>query len=74
VRTWKIGDVTVTRIVEATYEGLEELMLGVKPEDVLPIEWLQPNFITPAGSLKYSIHPLVIEAPIARPWISAVSP
>ena len=65
-QSWKIGDVTITQFVELTFEGLEAFLPLATPEAVLPIEWLKPNFITPEGVLKFSIHALVIETPSKR--------
>jgi len=58
---WTIGDVTITQIVEMTFEGLEAFLPEATPEAVLPIDWLRPDFITPEGILKFSIHALVID-------------
>ena len=66
IQSWKIGDVTITQFVELTFEGLEAFLPLATPEAVLPIEWLKPNFITPEGVLKFSIHALVIETPSKR--------
>ena len=33
---------------------------------MLPIEWLRPDFITPDGVLRFSIHALVVETPSKR--------
>ena len=62
---WQIGDVTVTRIVESTFEGLEAFLPEATPEVVLKYDWLRP-FLTPEGVLKFSIHALVIETPSRR--------
>jgi glyoxylase-like metal-dependent hydrolase (beta-lactamase superfamily II) len=64
-RRWTIGDVTITRIVESTFEGLEAFLPDATPEAVLAIDWLRP-FLTPEGVLKFSIHALVIETPTRR--------
>lgn len=61
MQSWKIGDVTVTQIVELTFQGLEDFLPDATPDAVLPIDWLKPDFITPEGVLKFSIHALVIE-------------
>jgi glyoxylase-like metal-dependent hydrolase (beta-lactamase superfamily II) len=65
-QSWKIGDVTITQFVELTFEGLEAFLPLATPEAVLPIEWLKPDFITPEGVLRFSIHALVIETPTKR--------
>ena len=66
MQSWKIGEVTITQIVELTFEGLEAFLPDATPEAVLPIEWLRPDFITPEGVLRLSIHALVIETPTKR--------
>lgn len=66
MRTWKVGDVTITQFVELTFEGLEAFLPQATPEAVLPIEWLSPDFITPAGVLRFSIHALVVDTPSKR--------
>ncbi len=62
---WRIGDVTVTRIVESTFEGLEAFLPEATPDAVRQYDWLRP-FLTPDGVLKFSIHALVIETPSRR--------
>ena len=66
MQTWKIGDVTITQIVETTFQGLEDFLPDATPEKILPIEWLRPDFVTPEGVLKFSIHALIIETPNRR--------
>ena len=61
--TWQIGRVKVTQIVELTFEGLDAFLPDATPEAVLPLEWLQPHFITPEGVLRFSIHALIIDTP-----------
>ena len=59
---WRIGDVKITRIVEA--EGLrapEYMFRGLTPDMVRQQDWLKPNFATEAGQLISSIHAFVIE-------------
>jgi len=66
MQSWKIGDVTITQIVELTFEGLGAFLPNATPEAVLPIEWLKPDFITPEGVLRFSIHALVVDTPTKR--------
>lgn len=65
---WRIGDVTVTRVVEmATLVSARHSILpGLTPEAMAPFEWLRPDFIDDRGRLKMSVHALVIEAPGRR--------
>jgi glyoxylase-like metal-dependent hydrolase (beta-lactamase superfamily II) len=61
---WRIGAVTVTKIVEMEVTGGSRFILpDATYDDVLPIGWLQPHFADERGRLKMSIHALVIEAP-----------
>jgi glyoxylase-like metal-dependent hydrolase (beta-lactamase superfamily II) len=61
---WRIGDVTVTKIVEMEVTGGSRFILPQATyEEILPISWLQPNFADERGRLKMSIHALVVEAP-----------
>jgi glyoxylase-like metal-dependent hydrolase (beta-lactamase superfamily II) len=60
---WKIGDVTVTRVIE-----LEEptpgrfLLPEASPDRVKQIPWLAPHFATEDGAFILSIHALVVES------------
>ena len=63
---WRIGDVTVTKIVELEVTGGSRFILPQATyEAVLPISWLQPHFADERGRLKMSIHALVVETPDA---------
>ena len=64
---WRIGDVTVTKIVELEVTGGSRFILPQATyESVLPIGWLQPHFADERGRLKMSIHALVVETPERR--------
>jgi glyoxylase-like metal-dependent hydrolase (beta-lactamase superfamily II) len=64
---WRIGKVTVTKIVEMEVTGGSRFILPEATyEEVLPIGWLQPHFADERGRLKMSIHALVVEAPGRR--------
>ena len=65
--SWRIGDVTITKIVELEMTGGTRFILPqATREAVLPIEWLAPHFMSDEGRLKMSIHALVIETPGRR--------
>jgi len=65
--TWRIGDVTVTRIVELEVTGGSRFILPDATRDaVLPIGWLRPHFADEGGRLRMSIHALVVETPTRR--------
>ena len=60
--TWKIGDYTVTRVVEMEVPGGTKFILpDATKEAALELEWMQPHFATPEGRLIMSIHALVID-------------
>jgi glyoxylase-like metal-dependent hydrolase (beta-lactamase superfamily II) len=64
---WRIGRVTVTKIVELEVTGGSRFILPQATYDeILPIGWLQPHFADERGRLKMSIHALVIETPQRR--------
>jgi len=64
---WRIGAVTVTKIVEMEVTGGSRFILpDATYEAVLPIEWLRPHFADERGRLKMSIHALLVEAPGRR--------
>jgi glyoxylase-like metal-dependent hydrolase (beta-lactamase superfamily II) len=64
---WKIGKVTVTKIVELEVTGGSRFILPQATYDeILPIAWLQPHFADERGRLKMSIHALVVETPEHR--------
>jgi glyoxylase-like metal-dependent hydrolase (beta-lactamase superfamily II) len=63
MQKWKIGDVTVTKIVEIeTCGGASWILPDATPEACRNIEWLKPEFMNEQGELKFSVHALVIEA------------
>jgi len=61
---WRIGDVTVTRVVEIEAIGGTRFILPQATyEAAQAIGWLYPNFADERGKLKMSIHALVVETP-----------
>jgi glyoxylase-like metal-dependent hydrolase (beta-lactamase superfamily II) len=64
---WRVGDVTVTKIVELEAVGGSRFILPqATREAVQPIAWLQPHFADAEGRLKMSVHALVVETPRRR--------
>ncbi len=64
---WRIGEVTVTKVVELEVTGGSRFILPEATyEAVLPIGWLQPDFADQRGRLRMSIHALVVETPNRR--------
>jgi glyoxylase-like metal-dependent hydrolase (beta-lactamase superfamily II) len=67
MQRWKIGRVTVTKIVELEKRGTWGFLLpDATPERIKPIDWLRPHFVTDEGELVLSIHALVVETPERR--------
>jgi glyoxylase-like metal-dependent hydrolase (beta-lactamase superfamily II) len=59
---WKIGDVTITRIVEVETASIGSFVLpDALPDNLAPIDWLRPNFVDAEGQLIMSIHALIVE-------------
>jgi glyoxylase-like metal-dependent hydrolase (beta-lactamase superfamily II) len=64
---WRVGEVTVTKIVELEVTGGSRFILPqATREAVLPIGWLQPDFADELGRLRMSIHAFVVETPSRR--------
>ena len=61
---WRVGDVTVTRIVEIEAIGGTRFILPqATPEAAQAIGWLYPHFADERGKLKMSVHALVVDTP-----------
>lgn len=59
---WRIGDVTVTKVVELEATGGSRFLLPqATPEVIREIKWLYPHFADENGRLRMSIHSLVVE-------------
>ena len=64
---WRIGDVTVTKIVELEVTGGSRFILPqATREAIQPIAWLRPHFADEDGRLRMSIHSLVVETPTRK--------
>lgn len=64
---WRIGDVTVTKVIELEMTGGSRFLLPqATPEAILPIAWLRPHFADESGRLTLSIHSFVVETPTRR--------
>ena len=64
---WKIGDVTITKILELEATGGSKFILPeATPEAVAPYAWMQPHFVDENGQLRMSVHALVVKTPTHR--------
>jgi glyoxylase-like metal-dependent hydrolase (beta-lactamase superfamily II) len=65
--SWKIGDVTVSRLVEleipVPYNEKYSFLKEATPERLREMPWLYPHFVTEEGALLLSIHALLVDAP-----------
>ena len=67
MQSWKIGDCTVTKIVEMVMTApAEHTFTGATSAQMLEIEWLKPDHITDTGDIIMSMHALVVDTPTKR--------
>jgi glyoxylase-like metal-dependent hydrolase (beta-lactamase superfamily II) len=61
---WKIGDVTITRVVEMeTISKATFVLKDGSPENIRTVPWLRPRFANAEGKVIMSVHAFVIESP-----------
>ena len=61
---WKVGDVSIDRVVEVeTTGGTRFLLPDATREAVLPMDWLRPDFADDDGNLVMCIHSYVLKTP-----------
>ena len=64
---WKVGDVTITKIVEMESVGGSRFILPqASREAVSHLAWMKPHFMSDDGRLKMSVHALVVQTPTRR--------
>jgi glyoxylase-like metal-dependent hydrolase (beta-lactamase superfamily II) len=65
MRSWRIGDVTVTRIVEIWNftDHINMTIADAEPEEVMAMAWLHPNYATPDGRQKMNFQGFVVQTP-----------
>jgi glyoxylase-like metal-dependent hydrolase (beta-lactamase superfamily II) len=67
---WHIGDVTITRIVETKFQVAwnpdSPFIPGADPHSLAQLPWLKPHFVDSAGTLRMSIHSLLVDTPGMR--------
>ena len=67
MQKWRIGDVTITKVVEIEVTGGTRFILPDATYDACrPITWMHPHFMDGEGRLKMSVHALVVETPSRR--------
>lgn len=65
VKSWTIGDVTVSRIVELWdfQDNIRMTMPEATEEEVIALEWLHPHYATPDGLQRMNFQGFVVQAP-----------
>jgi glyoxylase-like metal-dependent hydrolase (beta-lactamase superfamily II) len=67
MNSWRIGKVTITRIVELEAAGGTRFILpDATPEALASHHWLRPHFVDERGRLRMSVHALVVDTPDRR--------
>ena len=60
---WKIGDVTITRVVEMETTSKATFVLkDGTPENIRTVPWLRPHFANDDGRVIMSVHAFVVES------------
>jgi glyoxylase-like metal-dependent hydrolase (beta-lactamase superfamily II) len=59
---WNIGNVRIRRVIELEMPGLSFVLPDAVPENLLPIEWLKPHFISPEGEAIATIQAFIVES------------
>ena len=60
---WKVGKVTITRVVESVNADLAPLLFpDLTPGDLASVPWLRPHFVDERGRMVLSIHALLVES------------
>lgn len=65
VRSWQVGQVTVSRIVEIWdfQDDIHMAMPDAMPAEVLAMDWLHPHYATPEGRMRMNFQGFVVQAP-----------
>lgn len=64
---WRIGDVSITKVVELEVTGGSRFLLPqATKEEVRPIAWLRPHFADDEGRLRMSIQSFLVQTPTRR--------
>ena len=65
--TWRVGNVTISRVVELEVTGGTRFILpDATREACLPYGWLRPHFMDARGNLTMSVHALVVDTGARR--------
>jgi glyoxylase-like metal-dependent hydrolase (beta-lactamase superfamily II) len=62
MQSWKVGNVTITKVLELEAPGMNFLLPDAIPENLKNIPWLMPHFVTESWKAVGSIHTLIVES------------
>ena len=65
MKSWQVGDVTVTRIVELWdfQDNIQMTMPDATADEVIAMQWLHPYYATPDGKQRMNFQGFVVQAP-----------
>lgn len=65
MRTWKVGNVAVTRIVELWdfQDHINMTIADAEPEEVIALPWLHPHYATPDGRQRMNFQGFLVQTP-----------
>jgi glyoxylase-like metal-dependent hydrolase (beta-lactamase superfamily II) len=65
MKSWQVGDVTVTRVVELWdfQDNIQMTMPEATAEEVIAMQWLHPHYATPDGRQRMNFQGFVVQAP-----------
>ena len=65
MKSWAVGDVTVTRVVELWdfQDNIQMTMPDATAEEVIALDWLHPHYATPDGKQRMNFQGFVVQAP-----------
>lgn len=63
VKSWQVGDVTISRIVEIWdfQDDIHMAMPDATPEEVIALEWLHPHYATATGQMRMNFQGFVLQ-------------
>ena len=65
IKSWQVGDVKVSRIVEIWdfQDDIHMAMPEATPEEVKAMDWLHPHYATPEGQMRMNFQGIVLQTP-----------
>ncbi|WAT17078.1 MBL fold metallo-hydrolase [Aurantiacibacter sp. MUD11] len=65
IKTWQVGDVKVSRIVEIWdfQDNIQMAMPDATAEEVKALDWLHPHYATPEGQMRMNFQGILLQTP-----------